>query len=75
MKTKGKEQFQGKIAETTLTKERLSDDNYICPKEPTYPTEENSKSSLKETTKFKGSIVGIPKKDDGNEVLEKIKQE
>ena len=69
------EQLQGEMAETTLTKERLSDDNYICTNEPTYPMEQNSKSSSENTNKFKRSIVGIPKKDDGNEALEMIEQD
>ena len=75
LKSKGKEQLQGEMAETTLTKKLLSDDNYICPNEPTHPTEENSKSSSEETTEFKGTIVEIPKKDDGNEALEMIEQD
>ena len=74
-KAKVKEQLQGEMAETTLTKERLSDDNYICPKVPTYPMEQNSKSSSEETTEFKGTIVEIPKKDDGNEALKMIEQD
>ena len=74
-KAKGEEQLQGEMAETTLTKERLSDDNYICPKERTYPMEQNSKSSSEDTNGLKGSIVGIPKKDDGNEALKMIEQD
>ena len=74
-KAKGEEQLQVEMAETTLTKERLSDNNYICPNESTYPMEQNSKSSSEETTKFKGTIVEIPKKDDGNEALKMIEQE
>ena len=74
-KAKVKEQLQGEMVETTSTKERLSDDNYICPNEHTYPMEQNSKSFSEETNGFKGSIVGIPKKDDGNEALEMIEQD
>ena len=58
----GKEQLQGEMAETTLTKERLSDDNYICPNEPTHPMKQNSKSSSEESNKFKGSIFGFLRK-------------
>ena len=48
-KAKGKEQLQDEMVKTTSTKERLSDDNYICSNEPTYPMEQNSKSSSEET--------------------------
>ena len=40
-----------------------------------YPMEQHSKSSSEETNEFKGYIVGIPKKDDGNEALKMIEQD
>ena len=56
-KAKGKEQLQGEMAETTLTKERLSDDNYICPKERTYPMEQIPRVLQKRQTSSKDLLL------------------
>ena len=70
--SKNKERLQGDMEDTKTAKERFTGDREVCSKERTYLAEENFKSYSDATNQFKGSIVGITKKDDENEAFEAI---
>ena len=72
---KDKKQLQGEIEETTSAKEIFTGDREVCSKERNNAMEENSKSSPDATNRFKGSIVEIPKNNDGNSAVKTIEQE